>query len=323
MSKQFSSIVGILVVVGVLAAALAGAGLRAASGAADKPNSWGFDTANLDTTCKPCDDFYQFAMGGWMKANPIPPEYSSWGTFTQLADKNQQNLRQILDDAVNAKARPGSNEQKIGDFYASCMDLTAIDAAGTKPLEPELARIAGINSVADVQADTERLQTRGVGALFRFAANQDAKDSTRVIGAAFQGGLGLPARVLPEGRRQIEAASRGLHQACRKNVRITRGCGRPVRSRTGHDSEDRDGSGNRFDEKHRSARSGQDLSQDDAGRPEDAHAEFFLGSLLPGRGTSGIERNQRRPAGFFQGPRCAIDRDPYQRLEHLFALASG
>jgi len=215
MSKQFSSIVGILVVVGVLAAALAGAGLRAASGAADKPNSWGFDTANLDTTCKPCDDFYQFAMGGWMKANPIPPEYSSWGTFTQLADKNQQNLRQILDDAVNAKARPGSNEQKIGDFYASCMDLTAIDAAGTKPLEPELARIAGINSVADVQAETERLQTRGVGALFRFAANQDAKDSTRVIGAAFQGGLGLPER---EYYLKEDDKSKQLREAYTKHV---------------------------------------------------------------------------------------------------------
>ena len=117
MSKRFFSIAGILAVVGVLALALAGAGLRASAGAAHKANSWGFDSANLDRTCKPCDDFYQFAMGGWRKTNPIPPEYSSWGTFTELADKNQQNLRQILDDAVKAKAAPGSNEQKIGDFY--------------------------------------------------------------------------------------------------------------------------------------------------------------------------------------------------------------
>ena len=142
MSKRFFSIAGILAVVGVLALALAGAGLRASAGAANKANSWGFDSANLDRTCKPCDDFYQFAMGGWMKTNPIPPEYSSWGTFTELVDKNQQNLRQILDDAVNAKAHTGGNEQKIGDFYASCMDTTAIEAAGTKPLEPEMARIA-------------------------------------------------------------------------------------------------------------------------------------------------------------------------------------
>src|ERR1700682_2919990 len=163
MSKRFISAGFVLTIVGVLALALAGAGLRASSGATDKPNSWGFDTANLDKTCKPCDDFYQFAMGGWMKSNPIPPEYSSWGTFTQLADKNQQNLRQILDDAVNARAAAGSNEQKIGDFYASCMDTTAIDAAGAKPLEPELARIAEIKSVADLLAEAERVQSKGRG----------------------------------------------------------------------------------------------------------------------------------------------------------------
>ena len=142
MSKRLLSTGCIFVVFGVLAVALADAGLRASPGAADKPNSWGFDTANLDKTCKPCDDFYQFAMGGWMKSNPIPPEYSSWGSFTQLRDKNEQNLRQILEAAESAKAAPGSNEQKIGDFYASCMDTPAIDSAGTKPIEPELVRIA-------------------------------------------------------------------------------------------------------------------------------------------------------------------------------------
>ena len=194
MSKRFFSAGCILAVVGVLAVAVAGAGLRASPGAADKPASWGFDTANLDKTCKPCDDFYQFAMGGWIKSNPIPPEFSTWGTFTQLADKNQQNLRQILEAAVNAKAAPGSNEQKIGDFYASCMDTAAIDAAGTKSLESELARIAGIKSVADLQGEAERLHSRGVGAFFRFNSVQDLKDSTQVIGSASQGGLGLPER---------------------------------------------------------------------------------------------------------------------------------
>src|SRR6266481_6315664 len=194
MSKRLLSAGGILAVVGVLAVALIGAGLRAWAGAADKPNSWGFDTASLDKTCKPCDDFYQFAMGGWMKSNPIPPEYSSWGSFTRLGDKNQQNLRQILEAAEHAKAAPGSNEQKIGDFYASCMDTTAIEAAGTKPIEPELARIAAIKNEADLQAEAECLHGKGVGAFFRFNSAQDLRDSTQVIGAAFQGGLGLPER---------------------------------------------------------------------------------------------------------------------------------
>src|SRR5256885_11082007 len=146
MSKRFFLAGFSVAAIGILAVGLAGAGLRTPAGAADKPNSWGFDTANLDKTCKPCDDFYQFAMGGWMKSNPIPPEYSSWGSFTQLADKNQQNLRQILEAAASAKAAPGSNEQKIGDFYASCMDTATIEAAVTKPNQTRLAPIASIKN---------------------------------------------------------------------------------------------------------------------------------------------------------------------------------
>ncbi len=183
-----------LTVIGLVAIGLAGVALRGSPNGADQPKSWGFDTANLDKTCKPCDDFYQFAMGGWMKANPIPPEYSVWGSFSQLADKNQKNLREILEAAASTKASPGTNEQKIGDFYASCMDTTSIDAAGSKPIEPELMLISAIQTLADLQSETERLHSKGVGVLFRFNSTQDAKDSTQVVGAAFQGGLGLPER---------------------------------------------------------------------------------------------------------------------------------
>lgn len=193
-SKRFFSAGFILFVIGVAAVGLASAGPGASLNAASASKSWGFDIANIDKTCKPCDDFYQFAMGGWMKANPIPPEYPRWGSFTELADKNQKNLREILEAAATAKAAPGSNEQKIGDFYASCMDTAAIDAAGTKPVEPELTLIAAIQNQADLQAETARLHSKGVGVLFRFSSIQDAKDSTQEIGAAFQGGLGLPER---------------------------------------------------------------------------------------------------------------------------------
>ncbi|HEX8880891.1 MAG TPA: M13 family metallopeptidase N-terminal domain-containing protein, partial [Candidatus Acidoferrum sp.] len=99
MFKGFLSQSSILAVVGVLAVGVAAVGLDGSPKAADHAKSWGFDTANLDRTCKPCDDFYQFAMGGWMKANPIPPEYSIWGSFSQLADRNQKNLREILEAA--------------------------------------------------------------------------------------------------------------------------------------------------------------------------------------------------------------------------------
>jgi putative endopeptidase len=194
MSRRFNSILYLLLSVVLCCALLAGGNARASGPHPDSSSNWGFDTANLDKTCKPCDDFFQFAMGGWMKSNPIPPEYSTWGSFTVLADKNQQNLRQILEAAENANASAGSNEKKIGDFYASCMDTAAIEAAGTKPLEPVLLTISQMKNVADLQAVTAHLQQFGVPALFRFTSNQDAKDSTQVIATALQGGLGLPER---------------------------------------------------------------------------------------------------------------------------------
>ena len=175
-------------------ASLALVDLRASARAADSPGYWGFDTANLDKTCKPCDDFFQFAMGGWMKSNPIPPEYSTWGSFTVLADKNQQALRQILEAAEKSGAPAGSNERKVGDFYTSCMDTSAIEAAGAKPVDATLQGVAEIKNTRELQTLAARLQQQGVGVLFRFTSNQDAKDSTQVIATALQGGLGLPDR---------------------------------------------------------------------------------------------------------------------------------
>ena len=157
-------------------------------------SSWGFSTANLDTTCKPCDNFYQFAMGGWIKDNPIPAEYATWGTFTQLRDNNLTAMRTILDAAAKSNAAPGSNEQKIGDFYASCMDTSAIEAAGLKPIASELAAIDAINDRKSLDATIVLLQREGASVLFRFFSAQDIKDSTRVIATASQGGLGMPDR---------------------------------------------------------------------------------------------------------------------------------
>ena len=173
--------------------------LRAGQGTAGSQNSsaeaHGVDLTILDKTCKPCEDFYNYANGEWLKKNPIPAAYPSWGRFNELAERNREQLHGILDSAAaNSKAPSGSNEQKIGDFYASCMDETQIDAAGAKPLDPEFGRIAAVSSVADLQAEVARLQSVGVRALFNFGSTQDMKDSTRVIGGAEQGGLGLPDR---------------------------------------------------------------------------------------------------------------------------------
>jgi len=105
---------------------------------ADDSKKGGFDLANLDRSVSPCADFYQFANGGWMKNNPIPAAYPRWGSFTILQEHNQDVLHTILEDAAKDKtAQPGSNWQKIGDFYASCMDESQVEAAELKPLEPE------------------------------------------------------------------------------------------------------------------------------------------------------------------------------------------
>jgi predicted metalloendopeptidase len=163
--------------------------------AADDTPARGFNAADLDRSCKPCDDFYQFAVGGWLKANPIPPEYPLWGSFITLAEKNLQALHGILEAAAtNTSAASGSNEQKVGDFYASCMDTKEIDAQGLKPIAAELASIDAIHDPAGLLNTGARLQTAGVGVLFTFGSDQDFKDSSKVIGEANQGGLGLPDR---------------------------------------------------------------------------------------------------------------------------------
>jgi endothelin-converting enzyme/putative endopeptidase len=154
----------------------------------------GFSTANMDMTANPCIDFYQYACGTWMANNPVPADQSRWGTFDQLADRNRAVLRGILEKAAVNDPKRSAVEQKIGDYYASCMDEPAIDKLGTKPLDPELKRIDAIKSKDQLLEQLVRLQLLGVGVLFRFSSTPDAKNSTQMIADADQGGLGLPDR---------------------------------------------------------------------------------------------------------------------------------
>src|SRR5579883_1767161 len=103
------------------------------SGAAVAQDSGRFDVKRMDTTCKPCDDFYQFVNGTWLKENPVPAAYSRWGTFQILQEQNLAILRDILQDAAAGRAAQGSNEQVIGSFYASCMDEATIEKQGASP----------------------------------------------------------------------------------------------------------------------------------------------------------------------------------------------
>ena len=169
--------------------------LCAASLGAIASSNEGLHTDWLDKSVDPGKDFFSYANGGWQKANPIPAAYSRWGTFNVLNKQNQDVIHDILEDlAKDKKLKAGSTDQKVGDFYASGMDEQAIETAGITPLQPELDRIAAIKDSAGLQAEIAHLQMIGVDAVFNFGQMQDFKDSSKVIGAAFQGGLGLPDR---------------------------------------------------------------------------------------------------------------------------------
>lgn len=149
----------------------------------------------LNTNISPSENFYSYANGNWKKQNPIPLEYSSWGTFTILHERTQKIIHQmLLKAASDPSVKPGSIEQKVGDFYYSGMNETLINQVGIEPLKPEFDRINNVKNLQELQAVIAHLQLIGVDVCFNFGSMQDFKNSEDMIGAAMQGGLGLPDR---------------------------------------------------------------------------------------------------------------------------------
>lgn len=153
------------------------------------------DEQALDPTTSPCNDFYQFACGGWIKATPVPGDQSSWTrSFDVIAERNEEELHAILERYASGQGKGDPYAQKLSDYYSSCMDEAAIEKAGIAALKPDLDKIDKIKTVKDFADVVGTLHARNVHPLFRFASGQDARDATLVIGILSQGGLGLPDR---------------------------------------------------------------------------------------------------------------------------------
>ncbi len=160
------------------------------------PYSPGLDPDSMDRDIDPCDDFFRYSCGGWVRHNPIPADRAAWDVYRKLADENLRYLWGLLESASDPDAERDATHRLIGDYYAACMDTGRIEARGTTPLAPAFAAIDAIHTreaLARVLADLHAVGANGA-LFFEFTSLPDFDDSGQVVGMFFAGGLGLPDR---------------------------------------------------------------------------------------------------------------------------------
>jgi endothelin-converting enzyme/putative endopeptidase len=153
-----------------------------------------FDVANIDKSLDPCADFYQYACAKWMKNNPIPADYADWVSFSEVYEYNLGVLHSILEKAGADSPQRTATDQKIGDYYASCMDEKAINKAGYTPLKTELERIAALKSKSEMMELVAHEALLGPNPIFAFGASPDLHDASMTVAVIDQAGLTLPDR---------------------------------------------------------------------------------------------------------------------------------
>ena len=170
------------------------------------------DPVNFDTSVDPSVDFYRYANGGWLDANPVPPEYSRWGSFNEVTERNEELMHRIMQEVAAGEHEPGSPEQMVGDYFASGMNEEQIEETGISPLRSIFAKISTARTVADLRELAATLHPSGLPFVFGIGVAPDFDDPNVYLLYVGQGGLGLPERdyYLRDDEQSVELRSNYL-----------------------------------------------------------------------------------------------------------------